>query len=67
MRTLPGYLSDLRLSPYNNGKLTVSSKSLEMNVKLLAAAYYKVNQWLQKASLTLDKDKQELMHYTRRQ
>jgi len=32
----------------DDGKLTVSSKSLEMNVKLLAAAYYKVNQWLQK-------------------
>ena len=51
----------------DDGKLTVSSKSLETNVKLLAAAYYRVNQWLQKAGLTLDKDKRELMHYTRRQ
>jgi len=27
----------------DNGKLTVSSKSLETNIKLLAAAYYRVN------------------------
>jgi len=51
----------------DDSKLTVSSKSLETNIKLLAAAYYRVNQWLQKVGLTLDKDKQELMHYTRRQ
>jgi len=51
----------------DDGKLTIFSKLLETNVKLLAAAYYRVNQWLQKVDLTLDKDKQELMHYTRRQ
>jgi len=48
----------------DDGKLTVSSKLLETNVKLLAVVYYRVNQWLQKAGLTLDKDKQELMYYT---
>ena len=51
----------------DDGKLTVSSKLLETNVKLLAVVYYRVNQWLQKAGLTLDKDKQELMYYTWRQ
>ena len=50
----------------DDGKLTVSSKSLETNVKILSSAYCRVNQWLQKAGLTLDKDKRELMHYTRR-
>jgi len=47
----------------DDGKLTVSSKSLETNVKILSLVYCRVNQWLQKAGLTLDKDKQELMHY----
>jgi len=50
----------------DNEKLTVSSKSLETNVKILSLAYCRVNQWLQKAGLTLDKDKRELIHYTQR-
>jgi len=41
----------------DDGKLTVSSKSLETNVKILLLAYRRVNQWLQKVGLTLDKDK----------
>jgi len=45
----------------DNGKLTVFSKSLETNVKILLSVYCR---WLQKVGLTLDKDKQELMHYT---
>ena len=48
----------------DDGKLTVSSKSLETNVKILSSAYRRVNQWLQKAGLTLDKNKRELMYYT---
>jgi len=30
----------------DDGKLTVSSKSLETNVKILSSAYCRVNQWL---------------------
>ena len=62
---LPDELITIILFIYvDDGKLTVSSKSLETNIKLLATAYYRVNQWLQKVDLTLDKDKQELIHYT---
>ena len=47
-------------------KLTVSSQSLDINNYILAKAYQLVDQWLHSAGLSPDKDKRELMHYTRR-
>jgi len=48
----------------DDGKLTVSSQSLDTNNYILAKAYQLVDQWLYSAGLSLDKDKRELMHYT---
>ena len=50
----------------DNGKLTVSSHSLDINNYILAKAYQLVDQWLHSARLSLDKDKRELMYYTQR-
>jgi len=50
----------------DDGKLTVSSQSLDTNNYILAKAYHLVDQWLHSAGLSPDKDKRELMHYTRR-
>ena len=50
----------------DDGKLTVSSTSIASNITLLAEAYKIVDQWLWKTGLTLDQDKREIMHYTRR-
>ena len=48
----------------DDGKLTVSSTSIALNITLLAEAYKIVDQWLWKADLALDQDKHEIMHYT---
>ncbi|KAJ3562483.1 hypothetical protein NP233_g9541 [Leucocoprinus birnbaumii] len=50
----------------DDGKLVVSSRSIDTNNRLLAQAYQVVDQWLWKAGLAPDQDKCELMHYTRR-
>jgi ribonuclease HI len=50
----------------DDGKLYVSSESLETNTSLLRAAYYKTETWLQKAGLSSDVTKREIMHYSRR-
>ena len=50
----------------DDGKLTVSSRSLETNIALLQSAYNKVDTWLHQAGLSPDYAKRELMHYTRR-
>jgi len=50
----------------DDGKLTVSSHSLDTNNYVLAKAYQLVDQWLHSAGLSPDKDKRELMHYTQR-
>jgi len=50
----------------DDGKLTVSSQSLDTNNYIPAKAYQLVDQWLHLAGLFPDKDKRELMHYTRR-
>ena len=50
----------------DDGKLTVSSQSLDTNNYVLDKAYQLVDQWLHSAGLSPDKDKRELMHYTRR-
>jgi len=49
----------------DDGKLTVSSILIALNITLLAEAYKIVDQWLWKADLALDQDKHEIMHYTR--
>jgi len=46
----------------DDGKLTVSSHSLDTNNYVLAKAYQLVDQWLHSAGLSPDKDKRELMH-----
>ena len=48
----------------DDGKLTVSSQSLDTNNYILAKAYQLVDQWLHSAGLSSDKNKRELMHYT---
>jgi len=48
----------------DDGKLTISSQSLDTNNYTLAKAYQLVDQWLHSAGLSSDKDKRELMHYT---
>jgi len=48
----------------DDGKLTVSSHSLDTNNYVLTKAYQLVDQWLHLAKLSLDKDKRKLMHYT---
>ena len=60
----PTYVSILMY--VDDGKLTVSSQSLDTNNYILAKAYQLVDQWLYSAGLSPDKDKRELMHYTRR-
>jgi len=49
-----------------DGKLTISSHSLDTNNYVLAKAYQLVDQWLQLARLFLNKDKKELIYYTQR-
>lgn len=50
----------------DDGKLTVSSRSLETNVTILKNAYLRVDEWLHQTGLSPDYSKRELMHYTRR-
>jgi ribonuclease HI len=50
----------------DDGKLYVSSNSLDTNVTLLQSAYYKTTAWLQRAGLSPDTSKREIMHYSRR-
>ena len=50
----------------DNGKLYMSSKSLETNVERLKEAYNEAEEWLKTAGLSPDYAKRELMHYTRR-
>ena len=50
----------------DDGKLFVSSKSLETNINLLKTAYRRVDNWLRSVGLAPDLTKRELMHYTRR-
>ncbi|KAF5311492.1 hypothetical protein D9611_011566 [Ephemerocybe angulata] len=50
----------------DDGKLYVSSDSLDTNVRMLKIAYEKAAEWLRKAGLSADAAKRELMHYSRR-
>ena len=63
----PNKTTDVHLLMYvDDGKLYVSSSSLEMNVEKLKEAYNKAEKWLKSAGLSPDYAKRELMHYTRR-
>jgi hypothetical protein len=61
-----------RPSPINiimyvdDGKIYVSSTSLQTNVLLLKTAYSEVEAWLRSAGLAPDLAKREIMHYSRR-
>ena len=50
----------------DDGKIYVSSNSLETNTILLKLAYLEVETWLKGAGLASDLSKRELMHYSRR-
>jgi len=50
----------------DDGKLYVSSKSLETNTAHLKEAYNRAEKWLKDTGLSPDYTKRELMHYTRR-
>ncbi len=50
----------------DDGKLYVSSESLEKNVEILKTAYEEANIWMKRVGLAPDVSKRELMHYTRR-
>ena len=49
-----------------DGKIYVSSNSLETNVILVKLAYLEVEKWLTSAGLAADVAKREIMHYSRR-
>ena len=50
----------------DDGKIYVSSKSLETNTIILRLAYLEVETWLKSAGLASDLTKREIMHYSRR-
>jgi hypothetical protein len=50
----------------DDGKIYVSSTSLQTNVILLKLAYSEVEAWLKSAGLAPDLAKREIMHYSRR-
>ena len=50
----------------DDGKIYVSSDSLETNIWILQRAYARTETWLESVGLSIDKSKRELMHYTRR-
>ena len=50
----------------DDGKIYVSSKSLETNTILIKTAYEEVKRWLTSAGLAADTSKREVMHYSRR-
>jgi len=63
----PDKTTDVHLLIYvDDGKLYMSSKSLETNVTHLKEAYNEAKKWLKAAGLSPDYAKRELMHYTRR-
>lgn len=64
---LPDDPTNVTLFMYvDDGKLFVSSRSLETNVNLLKTAYRRADNWLRSVGLAPDLTKRELMHYTRR-
>ena len=49
----------------DDGKIYMSSNSLETNVILVKLAYLEVEKWLTSAGLAADVAKREIMHYSR--
>lgn len=65
-RTFPSHPSPINIIMYvNDGKIYVSSDSLETNVILLRLAYMDIESWLKSAGLASDLAKREIMHYSR--
>ena len=63
----PSHPSPVSIIMYvDDGKIYVSSTSLQTNVILLANAYSEVETWLRSAGLAPDLAKREIMHYSRR-
>ena len=63
----PSHPSPINIIMYvDDGKIYVSSNSLQTNVILLANAYKEVESWLRSAGLAPDLSKREIMHYSRR-
>jgi len=63
----PDKATEVHLLMYvDDGKLYVSSQSLENNITYLKEAYNKAEEWLKNSGLSPDYVKRELMHYTRR-
>jgi ribonuclease HI len=67
LTTFPSQPTHTNIIMYvDDGKLYVSSNSLETNVILLKAAYHQVETWLISVGLAPDLSKREIMHYSRR-
>jgi hypothetical protein len=65
--TIPSQPTQTNIIMYvDDGKIYVSSNSLETNTILLKLAYAEVETWLRSAGLASDLTKRELMHYSRR-
>jgi Reverse transcriptase (RNA-dependent DNA polymerase) len=63
----PSHPSPVNIIMYvDDGKIYVSSSSLQTNVILLQLAYKEVEAWLKSAGLAPDLAKREIMHYSRR-
>jgi retron-type reverse transcriptase len=64
--TLPSQPTPINMIMYvDDGKIYVSSNSLETNTIILKLAYLEVETWLKSTGLALDLTKRELMHYSR--
>jgi Reverse transcriptase (RNA-dependent DNA polymerase) len=63
----PSHPSPVNIIMYvDDGKIYVSSTSLQTNVIILQLAYREVESWLKSAGLAPDLSKREIMHYSRR-
>ena len=63
----PSHPTPINIIMYvDDGKIYVSSTSLQTNVILLQNAYKEVESWLRSAGLAPDLAKREIMHYSRR-
>ena len=63
----PSHPSPVNIIMYvDDGKIYVSSTSLQTNVIILQLAYKEVEAWLRSAGLAPDLTKREIMHYSRK-
>ena len=62
----PSHPTPINIIMYvDDGKIYVSSTSLQTNIILLQNAYHEVEAWLRSARLSPDLSKREIMHYSR--